>query len=64
MAKKQQKDYLGWEWFFYNTGKTNYGMKIIENRSFIHPATKKEVHVMSNGLSYAQDEDNKWYVVI
>jgi hypothetical protein len=40
------------------------GMKIIENRSFIHPATKKEVHVMSNGLSYAQDEDNKWYVVI
>jgi hypothetical protein len=24
----------------------------------------KEIHHMSNGLSYARDSDNKWYVIL
>jgi hypothetical protein len=40
------------------------GVRIFEQRTFIDPVLKKEVHVMSNGLSYAKDENNKWYVVI
>jgi hypothetical protein len=40
------------------------GVRIFEQRSFIDPKTKTEVHVMSNGLNYAKDEDGKWYVII
>ena len=40
------------------------GARIFEQRSFTDPTLQKEVHVMSNGLSYAKDADDKWYVVI
>lgn len=40
------------------------GVRIFEQRSFIDPVLKKEVHVMSNGLSYAKDDEGKWYVII
>jgi hypothetical protein len=41
----------------------NNGMGIYEKRNFIHPVTGKEVHEMSNGLSYAIGDDSKWYVI-
>ncbi|MES2332243.1 MAG: hypothetical protein V4539_21725 [Bacteroidota bacterium] len=40
------------------------GLRIFEQRSFIDPVLKKEVHVMSNGLHYAKDDEGKWYVII
>jgi len=41
----------------------NNSIRVYEVKSFIDPKTGKEVHQMSNGLSYAKDEDNKWFVV-
>jgi hypothetical protein len=34
---------------------------VYEQKNFVDK-DGKEIHVMSNGLSYAKD-DNKWYVV-
>lgn len=41
----------------------NNGIRVYEQKSFIRPGDGKEVHVMSNGLSYATDENSKWYIV-
>ena len=41
----------------------NSGIRVFEQRSFFDPALQKEVHVMSNGLHYTTDADNKWYVI-
>ena len=40
----------------------NNGIRVYEQKTLID---KKggEVHVMSNGLSYAKDDEGKWYVV-
>jgi hypothetical protein len=35
---------------------------VYEQKNFIDKKGK-EIHVMSNGLSYAKDDDSKWYVV-
>jgi hypothetical protein len=35
----------------------------VSERKVIRDAVGKQVHVMSNGLSYAKDEKGKWYVV-
>lgn len=40
------------------------GTRIFEQRSFTDPKRNQEVHVMSNGLSYALDADGRWYVVL
>ncbi|MBI5471259.1 MAG: hypothetical protein HY961_02835 [Ignavibacteriae bacterium] len=40
----------------------NNGIRVIEERSYLD-ADGREVHVMSNGLSYAKDAENKWRVV-
>jgi hypothetical protein len=40
------------------------GTRVFEQRSFIDPKSKQEIHVMSNGLEYAKDGDGKWFVVI
>jgi hypothetical protein len=39
----------------------NNGIRVYEKESSIKDG--KEVHLMSNGLSYAKDEAGKWYVV-
>ena len=39
----------------------NNGIRVYEQKSFIDK-NGKEIHQMSNGLSYAKDE-NVWYVV-
>jgi hypothetical protein len=41
----------------------NNGVRVYEKHSVKHPQVKGEVHVMSNGLSYAKDDDSKWYLI-
>ena len=41
----------------------NNGIRVYEQKMFHDQKIGKEVHGMSNGLSYAKDEDGKWYVV-
>ena len=40
----------------------NNGVRVYEKSSFLDKEGK-EVHAMSNGLSYAKVNDGKWYVV-
>lgn len=40
----------------------NNGIRVYEQKTYPHPRTGREVHVMSNGLSYAKDDEGKWYV--
>jgi hypothetical protein len=40
----------------------NNGVRVYEQKSFVDKQGT-EVHVMSNGLSYAKDKEGKWYVV-
>jgi hypothetical protein len=41
----------------------NNGVRVYEKSVHQQAGTGKQIHLMSNGLSYAIDEDNKWYVV-
>ena len=41
----------------------NNGIRVYEQKRDVHPETGREVHAMSNGLSYSKDEQSKWYVV-
>ncbi|MDQ6756383.1 MAG: hypothetical protein M3004_05565 [Bacteroidota bacterium] len=40
----------------------NNGIRVYKIKDFVDKKGK-EVHVMSNGLSYSKDDDSKWYVV-
>ena len=39
----------------------NNGVRVYEQRT-ITGANGKEIHIMSNGLRYAIDKDNKWFI--
>ena len=41
----------------------NNGIRVYEKHLVKDKAHNREVHVMSNGLSYAKDKDSKWYVI-
>lgn len=41
----------------------NNGIRVYEKSTHYDQKLKKEVHVMSNGLSYAIDNDSRWFVV-
>ena len=41
----------------------NNGIRVYEKKSELNPGDGKQVHTMSNGLSYSKDEQGKWYVV-
>jgi hypothetical protein len=41
----------------------NNGIRVYEQRRYIHPKTGKEVYVMSNGLSYSKDNEGRWEIV-
>ncbi len=41
----------------------NNGIPVYERRTYTDPDTEREVHEMSNSLSYAIDEENRWYMV-
>ncbi len=40
----------------------NNGVRVYEKK-ILHNSAGIEIHEMSNGLSYAKDQDGKWYVV-
>ncbi len=42
----------------------NNGLRVFEKRSFIHSENGKEVHEMSNGLTYALNDEKKWFVLL
>jgi len=41
----------------------NNGIRVYEVKTYPHPKDAREVHQMSNGLSYAKDDNGAWYVV-
>ena len=41
----------------------NNGIRVYEKQKYKHPTHGKEVHIMSNGLSYSIDDESKWYIV-
>ncbi len=41
----------------------NNGIRVYEKKAYLSPDHGREFHEMSNGLSYAKDDDGKWYVV-
>ena len=41
----------------------NNGIRVYEQKIFTDKKTGREAHRMSNGLDYARDENNKWYVL-
>lgn len=46
----------------YYLTRENNGIRVYEIKSYADPKLGKELHVMSNGLIYGKDEQNKWYV--
>ncbi len=40
----------------------NNGIRVYEQKTSLDK-DGKEVHLMSNGLSYAKDNEGKWYIV-
>jgi hypothetical protein len=41
----------------------NNGIRVYEKHLVKDLESNREVHVMSNGLSYAKDANSKWYVI-
>lgn len=41
----------------------NNGVRVYEQKTYVNPKDQREVHEMSNGLSYAKDDEYRWYVV-
>jgi hypothetical protein len=41
----------------------NNGIRVYEKHRVKDNEHHREVHVMSNGLSYAKDKDSKWYII-
>ena len=41
----------------------NNGVRVYEQKLIVDSKTGKEVHLMSNGLSYSKDDEGKWFVV-
>ena len=40
----------------------NNGVRVYEKSSQYSEKHKREVHVMSNGLTFAKDDSGKWYI--
>lgn len=41
----------------------NNGIRVYEKKSEYNKKLEREVHLMSNGLTYARDNENRWFVV-
>jgi hypothetical protein len=41
----------------------NNGIRVYEQKKYFDAKKGKEVHMMSNGLSYSTDADSKWYIL-
>lgn len=44
--------------------RANSGIRVYEKKNYVNLANGKEVHEMSNGLSYILNAENKWQVII
>ena len=44
------------------TGENN-GIRVYEQRTYLDHRSGRQVHAMSNGLSYAKDSEGKWEIV-
>ena len=40
----------------------NNNIRVYEKKTYISKKNGREIHEMSNGLSYAKDDDGKWYI--
>lgn len=40
----------------------NNNIRVYEKRNYISIQDNRELHEMSNGLTYTKDNDGKWYV--
>ncbi|HEY0680156.1 MAG TPA: hypothetical protein VGD17_17850 [Chitinophagaceae bacterium] len=40
----------------------NNGVRVYEQKNYIHPKSGRQAHLMSNGLTYARDDEGKWYI--
>lgn len=38
----------------------NNGIRVYEQKVSVDPGTGKEIHQMSNGLSYTKDDEGRW----
>jgi hypothetical protein len=41
----------------------NNNIRVYEKSSQTDPKTGKQVHLMSNGMSYTKDDEGKWQIV-
>ena len=41
----------------------NNGIRVYEKKTTVDSKTGKEIHHMSNGLSYTKDDEGRWMVV-
>lgn len=41
----------------------NNGIRVYEKKQFNDSVLNRQIHVMSNGLSYSKDDLSKWYVI-
>ncbi len=41
----------------------NNGVRVYEQRSWMDEREGRELHAMSNGLSYGIGDDGRWYIV-
>ena len=44
--------------------KENSGIRVYEKKNYVHPSNAKEIHEMSNGLSYTLNDEGKWQVIL
>ncbi|MDB5125450.1 MAG: hypothetical protein JWP94_3579 [Mucilaginibacter sp.] len=42
----------------------NGGMRVHETKTWYSQKYKRDVHEMSDGLTYAKDDDSKWYIIL
>jgi hypothetical protein len=41
----------------------NNGVRVYEKKNYFSEKHNRELHLMSNGLTYAKDDNSKWYIV-
>jgi len=40
----------------------NNGIRVYEKRNYFSQKHNREIHLMSNGLGYAKDDEGKWFI--
>jgi GTP cyclohydrolase II len=41
----------------------NNGIRVYEKKAYMSQKHGREIHEMSNGLSYAKDDNGQWFIV-